>query len=318
MRPQERPTAAAAAMVMLSALSLTGSGVTAQAPDDPAVDFLLTPSRLELRAEPGERRQVAVTVYNRADEPLLLDAYIEDIDFPTSELIEPDDLAFTASRWLSFGTDQLEIAGGANADITINADVPAETPTGGYHALGFLQSRPPAGSTEIQPSGRIGVTLLLEVSPPDAVLDRSAQVSESGLRVRWNNPFDADVIARTVVDNTGEAHVVAGGVHTFRGWPGAGNREAKVGPHTTLRGTRHTFESTWDVVPLFGKVTVTSEIVYQVGPDDLPVIVSQHTIWIIPWHLFGTLGAGLVLTYLLLRRRKATTHQRRQIAESPS
>lgn len=318
MRRHERPTAAAAALAMLLALSLTGSGVTAQSPDDPAVDFVLTPSRLEIRAQPGERQQMAVTVYNRADEPLLLDAYIEDIDFPRSELIQPDDLAFTASRWLSFGTDHLEIAGGADANITITADVPAATPTGGYHALGFLQSRPPVGSTEIQPSGRIGVTLLLEVSPEDAELNRSARVSESDLDVRWNNPFDPEVIARTIVDNTGEAHVVAGGVHTFRGWPGAGNSEAKIGPHTALRGTRHTFESTWDAVPLFGKVTVTSEIVYQVGPDDLPVIVSQHTVWIIPWHLFGALGVGLVLTYLVLKRRKLNKPLALQIAENQS
>jgi hypothetical protein len=277
---------AGAALVLASAAVAVGSGIRAvQAAPDPAVDFIVTPSRVEMRAQPGERLDAAITVYNRDDDVLVLDAYIDDIEFPRNELVELDDLAFTASRWLEFRSDQLTVDPGADAQIWISATVPADTPIGGYHAFGFLQSRPPEGLAEIQPSGRIGITVLVEVAPSGSAVDRAARVSDGGLEVNWKNPFDPEVIARTVVDNTGDAHVVTGGVHTFRSWPGSGSEEAKFGPDTTLRGTRHTFESRWDAVPLFGKVTVTSELVYQVGPDELPVIVTQHTVWIIPWHL---------------------------------
>ena len=87
-----------AAVVLLLALLTAGSSATAQSPVDPAVNFVVTPSRLEIRVQPGESSQVAVRVYNKSDDPLLLDAYIEDIEIPQSELIEPDDLAFTARR----------------------------------------------------------------------------------------------------------------------------------------------------------------------------------------------------------------------------
>ena len=302
-----------AAVVLLLALLTAGSSATAQSPVDPAVKFVVTPSRLEIRAQPGESSQVAIRVYNKSDDPLLLDAYIEDIEIPQSELIEPDDLAFTASQWLRFDTDGLEVPVGGDAFITISAEVPAGAPTGGYHAFGFLQSRPPPGSVGIQPSARIGVTVLLEVAPEGTDLNRTVRVSESDLRVRWNNPFDPEVIAHTVVDNIGNTYVVTGGVHTFRSWPGSGSFEAAIGPYTTFRGARHTFESSWDAVPLFGKVTVTSELVYQAGPDILPVIVTQHTVWIIPWPLLGGVVVALVLTGLVLKRRKAAkqTHSKK-------
>jgi hypothetical protein len=97
---------------------------------------------------------------------------------------------------------------------------------------------------------------------------------------------------------------VAGGLHTYRAWPASASHDEKVGPHTTLRGARHRFESSWDAVPLFGKVTVTSELVYQVGPDELPVIVTQHTAWIIPWHLVAVVAALLALLIVIRRWRR--------------
>ncbi len=276
---------AGAALVLASASVAVGTGAPAQSAPDPAVDFIVTPSKIELRGPAGSRIERTITVYNRDDDELVLDAYVEDIDVPRSELLGADGLAFTASRWLAFESAELRVPPGADAQIVLSGSVPPGTPIGGYHAFGFLQSRPPAGSAEIQPSGRVGVTVLLEIAPDGADLERAARVSDGGLEVNWKNPFDPEVIAHTVVDNTGDAHVVTGGVHTFRSWPGSGSEDATFGPDTTLRGTRHTFESRWDGVPLFGKVTVTSELVYQVGPDELPVIVTQHTVWIIPWHL---------------------------------
>lgn len=295
--------------MLLLASVWPGSGGVVEAAPDPAVDFIVTPSRVEMRTRPGERMEVAITVYNRASHELVLDAYVEDIELPRTELVEPDDLAFTASRWLEFTSDQLVVQPGGDADIVIAADVPPGTPFGGYHAFGFLQSRPPAGTAEIQPSGRIGVTLLLEVAPDGAELKREARVSDGGIDVNWKGPFDAEVVARTVVDNVGDAHVMTGGLHIYRSWPGAGSAEVEIGPHTTLRGTRHTYESSWDAVPWFGRVTVTSEVVYQVGPDELPVIVTQHTVWIVPWHLIGVALVLIAVAAFLFRRRWANRSQ---------
>ena len=300
------PWRGAIAVVVMSIGCVTAAN--AQSSSDAEVDFLVTPSRLELRTPPGGRVEVEIKVFNRDTDDLVIDAYVDDIELPPHELIAPGELAFTASRWVTFATDELTVPAGSDAAITLIADVPAGTPTGGYHAFGFLQSRPEQTTTGLLPAGRVGVTLLLEVAPDGVDLDRSVRVSDSGLDVRWSGLFDADVDAYTIVENIGDAHVLTGGVHTYRSWPGSGSADEKVGPDMTLRGSRHTFETSWDSVPLFGKVTVTSEIVHQVGPNELPVIVTQHTVWVIPWHLiFGAvvlIGAAALLSR---RRRRAAT-----------
>ncbi len=300
-----------AAALLLLVMSTLGPGAAAQPATGPTVDFVVTPSRLELRAAPGDTFDVAVKVYNRAPEELTLVAYVEDIAIPVSELLQPDELAYTASRWVRFVTPEVEVAGGDQGEATLQVAIPPATPSGGYHAFGFLQSVVEGGADSLQPSGRIGVTLLLEVAPEGVDVNRAARVSVNDLRVRWDGIFDPEVAATTVVDNIGDAHVVTGGLHTYRSWPGAKSLEAKIGPNTTLRGTRHAFESSWGAVPLLGKVTVTSELVYQAGPNELPAIVLQETVWIIPWHLLGALLVVLTAGFAVAwrRRRKRPTRQ---------
>ncbi len=302
-----RPLGVTAALLVMASLVM-GSAAAADNAVDPIVDFAVSPSRLELRVEPGDALEVPIEVLNRGT-TLTLDTYVEDIGIPLGELVDPDELAFTASRWVTFAAPTLAVEPAATGQALLRIAIPETTPSGGYHAFAFFQSRPIEGGHGIVPAGRIGITLLLEVAPGDKELVRAARVSEEKLSVRWNGPFDPDVVARTTIDNTGEAHLVTGGVHTYRRWPGTAAADVRVGPHTTLRGTRHTFETTWDAVPLIGKVTLTSELVYQVTPDDLPVILTQHTIWIIPWHLIGVLLAAATMAVFVIRRRRNRTTQ---------
>jgi hypothetical protein len=128
-------------------------------------------------------------------------------------------------------------------------------------------------------------------------------MSDFDVSIDWDGLFRPVVRTSATLDNIGDTHVLVGGVHTYRGWPGSGTSQQKVGPYTLLRGTRHTLTSEW-VAPFIGRVTVTSELVYQRGPDDLPAIVVQRTVWIIPWHLIVPLFVVIGLLGLLWVRRK--------------
>lgn len=297
---------------MLMAMTL-GLVAEAQSATDPSVDFVVTPSRLEIRAEPGRELEVSIQVYNRSPEPLTLDTYVEDIEIPVSDLIAPSDLAFTASRWIEFVLPEVAIGPAGQGEAILRVDIPDETPSGGYHAFAFLQSRPDPNQPGLVPSGRIGVTLLLEVSPTGSTVIRSGRVSEMELSVEWSGLWTRRVVGSTTFDNTGEAHVVAGGLHTYRSWPGSTTSEQKVGPATTLRGTRHSFVSSPEKVPLFGKITLTSELVYQVTPDDLPVILTQETLWIVPWRLLSTIAVAVLAAGLIYRLNRR--HSKREKAE---
>lgn len=302
--------AACLSVCMLIALTF-GSVAEAQSATDPSVDFIVTPSRLEIRAEPGRSLEVAIKVYNRSADPLALAMYVEDIEIPPSDLIGPDDLAFTAGRWIEFVEPELAIDPSGEQEAILRVAVPEETPSGGYHAFAYLQSKPDPDQQGLVPSGRIGVTLLLEVSPTGEAVIRSGRVSDMALSLEWSGLWSRKLVGSTTFDNTGEAHVVAGGLHTYRAWPGSATSEQKIGPATTLRGTRHRFESSPETVPLFGRITLTSELVYQVTPDDLPVILTQETIWIVPWRLLSAIvGLGVIAAAAWRMRRLSQAAQR--------
>ena len=293
-----------AALLVLAAL-MVGSPALAQEGGDPAVDFVVSPSRLEVRAGPGEVLEIPIRVYNGGAEPLVLFTYVEDIGIADNDLVDTNELAFTASRWIHFNAETLDVLPDSQTQARVRIAIPEGTPTGGYHAYAFFQSQVVDDQGVIVPSGRIGATILLDVVPAGSELSRHARVTETALDVRWDGFFNPVVDARTTVDNIGEAHVMAGGIHTFRSFPGPGAADVEIGPQTTLRGTRFTFYSSFDAVPLIGKVTLTSELVYQVGPDEIPVILTQATVWVIPWHLIAVLllvAAGLTTLLWWWRR----------------
>jgi len=294
----------------------------AQESGDSSIDFSVTPSRLEMRVGPGQTLQFAIQVINHSGEPLNLLTYVDDVEIPPNDLIEPDELAFTASRWTSFSNDTMTVAAEAVSEAIVTVAIPENTPSGGYHAMAFFQATGPEVDTGIVALGRIGATLLLEVAPSGSDLAREALVADTSLDVEWDGMFSPSVNATVVLDNVGDLHVTAGGIHVFRAWPGQAVHEEKVGPATVLRGTRHAFESSLEEVPLFGKVSLTSEIVYQVGPDELPVIITQASIWVIPWSLIGVLSliaavtAGLM--FLRRKRRGQELHDELQTDDLPN
>lgn len=290
----------------------------AQEPGDSSISFSITPSRLEVRVGPGESLQFAIKVYNHSDQLLELLTYVDDVEIPANDLVEPDELAFTASRWTRFSSETFEVAAQGSGEAVVIVEVPEDTPSGGYHAVAYFQAVGPEVEQGVVALGRLGATLLLEVAPSGSTLTRDALVTETTLDVEWEGVFTPVASARVTLDNVGDLHLTAGGVHRYRVWPGQGAEEQKVGPNTVLRGTRHTFESSVRSLPLFGKVTLTSELVYQVGPDDLPVILTQAEAWIIPWRLILVILAavGIATGLLVLSRRRRNSASAEEPAES--
>lgn len=301
------------ALLLLTALVplVLGSPALAQEPGTDAVDFVVSPASIAVRVAPGDTQEIPMRVTNRSAKPLELLTYVQAIEIAPTDLVTTDELAFTAARWTRFTEPVLVVPGNSQATAVLFVDVPRDAPTGGYHAFAFFQSQVTAGDGVVLQSGRIGSTVLLDVAQPGAEIVRSARVSETTLEVHWDGLFAPRVEAATTVVNTGETHVVTGGLHTYRTFPGSETGDVELDPRNVLRGTQHTFVSSFTSVPVFGRVTVTSEIVYQVGPGELPVILTQESVWVIPWRLLGILLvlvlAGGFLLWRLRRHRSPQT-----------
>lgn len=305
MRDIRSPTGVAA--LLLIALAISPQALAQEPGGSTPIRFSVTPSKVEIRMSPGESMQFVLQVINHSSQPLQALTYVDDVDIPDDEMLGADELAFAASRWMDFSHPELAVAGNGTSDAVVVVEVPEETPAGGYHALAFIETvgSPQTSGLGVESVGRIGATVLLEIVPSGSQLSREATVSATELTVGWDGPYRPRIEAVVTLENTGQLHLDAGGIHTFRGWPSQAVSEAKVGPVTVLRGTRHRFESAPEDVPLFGRVSLVSEIVYQVGPDDLPVIMTEVSVWVIPWHLIVPVGAGLLgLALMLLQRRR--------------
>lgn len=299
---------ATAGLLLILAPVMGSPQALAQEPGDSAMHYSITPSRFEVRVGPGESLQFAIQVINHTDEPLSLTTYVDDVDIPPNDLVAADELAFTASRWTRFTTETVQVEPNGAGEGIVIVEIPEDTPSGGYHAVAYFQATGPEVEQGVVALGRLGATLLLEVAPSGSDLQREAIVSDTSLEVHWEGLFSPRVEGTTTIDNIGDLHFTAGGFHQYRIWPGSGFHEEKVGPAIVLRGTRHTYVSEPADVPLFGKVSLTSEVVYQVGPEDLPVIVTQASIWVIPWALSvlfaAAIGVGVALVVLRASRRR--------------
>jgi hypothetical protein len=296
-------TSVLAALVVLA----LGSPALSQEPGTARVDFVVSPAKIDVRLSPGESVEIPIQVTNRSPDTLELLTYVEAIEIPPGDLVTVDELAFTAARWTRFAEPVLVIPGESQATATLRIDVPDDVPDGGYHAFAFLQSQAVTSDGTIIQSGRIGSTVLLDVFAfgEDAV--RAARVADMSLDVSWDGLFSPRVDATTTVVNIGDTNVVVGGLHTLRSFPGSETTDVELGPFNLLRGTQHTFVSSFTSVPFIGRATITSEIVYQVGPDDLPVILIQRSIWVIPWRIIGFLALiGLLAGLIFWRRRQST------------
>lgn len=307
-----------AALVVLATM-MVGVPASGQEEGTPTVDFVVSPSRIEAVLAPGDVVEIPIRVYNRGAEPLLLEMYVEDIEISRSELVQSDELAFTASRWTAFTADELVVPAGDRVEANVRLAVPDGTPVGGYHAFAFFQSQMEDEDGVLVAAGRIGATVLLEVAEDGQSFVREARVISTDIEVRWDDWLTPVVESATTAENVGQTHVLVGGLHTYRPFPGADAVDVEVGPQTVLRGTRHTFSSATDAVPMLGRVAFTSELVYQVAPGDLPVILTQATVWVIPWHLIVPI---IVLVFivgpvLLVRRRRGRRSEDPPTTEEP-
>jgi len=269
------------------------------------VSFIVSPSQLEMEVEPGGTAWASVRVYNKQDTALQLRTYVSDIEIPQNDLITEGDLAFSAAAWIRFSDQVIKVKPGGVTDAILAVEIPTTAAPGGYHAFGYMQTAatPADAGATVGVSARVGVTLLLDVVPSGTDLVREVRMSDFDVSIDWPGLFHPVVRTNETLDNIGDTHVLVGGVNTYRGWPGSGTSQQKVGPYTLLRGTRHTLNTEW-IAPLIGRVTVTSELVYQRGPNDLPAIVVQRTVWVIPWHLIVPLLMVIGLLGLLWMRRK--------------
>ncbi|TBN58293.1 hypothetical protein EYE40_13315 [Glaciihabitans arcticus] len=226
-------------------------------------------------------------------------------------MLQADQQSVAAGTWISVVDDVL-IEPGATAVIPFTISVPANA-TPGDHAAGVAASITSSGTTEdgaqIGVNSRVGFRVMTQVTgdlaPALTVTDLDADYSPS-----WNLFSPGTVDVSYAAQNTGNTQLTFGesvdGVSTPRGdlFPG----DSRTVATEPIR--------TWPLGPITMEVAVESTV-----PSDGSLAVAPVTrsvvVWAIPWlHLAVLLGVAIVITMLVLGRRRNSAKLERLLDEA--
>ncbi len=119
------------------------------------------------RLAPGTVIQRRIQVQNDSDSTQLVRIYPGAAHIEAGSFIGEDDPAVNElTTWTSVDQEQLEVAPGESADVTVTIDVPADAPEGEQYAAIWAEIRStPNKNANIIQASRVGIRMYLSVGP---------------------------------------------------------------------------------------------------------------------------------------------------------
>lgn len=296
----------------------------------------ISPSLMDLTANPGDTIKETFRIRNNTDTPIALSISVDKLD-PHSrngEVVpikpQPNDPSIS---WVSFETTSFVANSREWVDIPVTISVPKTAAFGYYYA--FLVGPNKTAGTQFGPTtkllGEIVLPVLLNVTAPNA---KSTLSLLSFTPQSFFNQY-LPVVFSVTVQNAGNVAlrpsgtifvqlaggnsdalnvnpsggiILPGGIRTFSvPWKNGflvqepvvedGNVAVDKFGHVITNLVIH-----WDKLPDFriGKYTATALLVYDNGTRDVPMEAST-TFWVFPYTAIGIGLASLIVLFLVLR-----------------
>lgn len=263
------------------------------------------PTEVELAVGRGEAAQTAIYVENQGGQPLTLRAYAMDFSVASDNsytFSEPGHETYSASRWLSLGTPEFELAGGERAEVVVALQVPGDAEPGGHYAALFIESVPSPSEAGVSISTRIPCLFYVAISDADGVaVSVDCTIASCILPgVVESGPVETGVVLR----NSGNVHLTVAGKAYFTDTWGK-NSELDLGQAVILPNGERSLTGSWEEAPFLGRVRANVVVGYFDAHNGLVNKSSGGEFWIIPWKVLSDVAAGiaiLVAAFLLLRK----------------
>jgi hypothetical protein len=284
--------------------------------DEVTGDILITPTKVELNLDPGDKTTAEVKVINRTGESATFEFSTEDFegsDDPSQATVfmGDEDSPIGARAWLKPEIDSIVLQHGETLTFNVDVAVPSDATPGGHYAVLFASRTVDRYQEEagVKFTSRVGTLFLVTVSgeiiesgslnPPEV-----PKLSESG-------PIDIGL----VFNNEGNVHLKPSGKVIIRNFFGREVASIDVREWVILPESSRRTLAEWDGHHLFGRYTATAELSF--GSDGMPVI-AQSSFWVIPWKVVLAVIAGLlamIILIILWRRRSSRSQLRQQEME---
>ncbi|MEA3560960.1 MAG: hypothetical protein U9R31_04225 [Candidatus Omnitrophota bacterium] len=135
-----------------------------------AVRFNVSPSRIELIVNPGEKKNSYITISNsRSQVPINVKAYVEDvINAPDGEIdfLPPGTTPWSCAEWIKLKPDGFTLAPGQEQVVKLQVKVPPKA-RGGYYGITFFEVLIPStksGGIQTSTALRIGAVVLIDIA----------------------------------------------------------------------------------------------------------------------------------------------------------
>lgn len=304
------------AILFLAINTLAAFAYTVEKNDDQVTgQIVISPTKIELNADPGDRVIREISLTNRTGEPVTFQFSTEDFEggsdpSQATEFMGESGSPWGAADWIEPEVSSIVLDQGETLTLTATIRVPPNAEPGGHYAALFASrtiDKVEEGAA-IKVTERVGTLFLITVSGNivhDGVLDEPEikNFSEYG-------PVNIGL----VFNNLGNVHEKPTGKVVIRNLLGQTVAQIPVEEWVVLPDSSRRTLVQWGGKYHFGRYTATAEIGYS---EERSLLLAQTSFWVIPWKIVAAALAGiaaiLAFTYLMRKRRQAGRKSRTQL-----
>ena len=281
-------------------LTTVAGGFSAQAADS-GRGFTITPPVFELKANPGDRLEEVVSVFNSGSEDISIASSIENLK-PMGEqgqvqVIGGSEEGLASLKdWIKVKGGSFNLAKGTTKNVTFDVNVPANAEPGGHFAtVLFGTTGTKVDSTGSQLSQKIGTLVLLTVAGQAKELATVTKFSPAKKLYLKNQTINFDL----KIANQGNVYIRPRGFLVMTNIFGRKVTQIETDGKNILPGATREIPLEFKSKRLYGPYTVTLTLAYGNTNQNLN---ATSVFWVIPW--LSTLIVVVLLAILAIFRRR--------------
>lgn len=290
----------AVSLALIGALGYTAGALAAE-DEQPAYRIQVSPARMELDLEPGEKVSKKFKIQNTGTEDFGFELstgpfsvtdenYTQDLNSVTKYNDMKD--------WITFSEDEGTVEAGKSVEVTATVTVPNDVPSGGQYAVILAKMIEPVdkNTSGIIPEKQVG--MLIYAKNIDGNTRREGGVLENQVP---SFMFVPPIKATSLVENTGNVHEKA--EYVLQVFPLFGSEEVYTNEEnpltlTILPETRRLNTVTWEGSPKLGIFKVKQTVKF-LGQDN----VTEKIVFICPiWFLLIILVLIFLIVFWIVSR----------------
>ncbi len=264
------------------------------------------PTSVELTVNCGETATKTINVQNLGSESIMLRVYAMDFSKDRNgdfAFHEPGHESYSASRWLSVNSFDLELGPAQSQGIEVAVSVPDRVEPGGHYAALFFEAIPPSGEGAVSISTRI--PSLFYITVPGVTETEIVANAEISLLLLPGFAGQSRVDAGVVVHNSGNVHLTVAAKAYFSASMGDSS-ELDLGQTVILPDSDAVLKGEWQEPPFFGRVKADIVIGYLDHNGELVNKSQTAEFWVVPWSVVGVvvfvMGVAVPAVVVISRR----------------